>query len=89
MDGSSARAKTYRWDAPIRDLQVVLGHMSLTTTEHYLAESNPKHPHIRASPTRRLASNYGKTFRYTAPPIQLGLAVSQFRAASTVCLMYG
>jgi len=48
MDGSSARAKTYRWDAPIRDLQVVLGHMSLTTTEHYLAESNLKHPHIRA-----------------------------------------
>jgi site-specific recombinase XerD len=33
---------------PIRDLQVVLGHMSLTTTEHYLAESNLKHPHIRA-----------------------------------------
>jgi hypothetical protein len=28
---------------PLRDLKVVLGHESLTTTEHYLDESNLKH----------------------------------------------
>lgn len=39
--------KMHHAGMPLRDLQRMLGHKSLTTTEHYLAESDLKAAHVR------------------------------------------